>query len=52
MSWLDGILNSSTIVWLIILIAVINIYLKKTGQTLPELITSIKESIQAMGDKE
>jgi hypothetical protein len=44
MSWIDDTLNSSLLVWVLLLGLILHIYLKKTNQTLPDLIRKIKES--------
>jgi hypothetical protein len=43
MSWVDNILNSPILVYLVIAIFILHIYLKKTGQTFMEFIEKIKE---------
>lgn len=48
MSWWDNLLSSSLVAWLIIIFLILNIYLKKTGKTLPELIRDIKDAIAAL----
>lgn len=52
MSWIDNILSSSLIVWLMIAFGGLHLYLKKTGKTLPEAITALRESLGAMFNKD
>jgi hypothetical protein len=46
--WLDSLLSSSLIVWIFLIGFGIHIYLKKTEQTLPEVIKRIVEFIEKM----
>jgi len=50
MAWWDDLLNSSLLVYLILIIFIIHIYLKKTNQTLPDLFKRIKAAIQGEED--
>jgi hypothetical protein len=43
MTWIDSILTSSAIVWIILILFAINLYLRKTGKTFPEMIKGIIE---------
>jgi hypothetical protein len=43
MSWIDNLLSSSTIVYLLLAIIGMQIYLRKTKQTLPEVIRRIRD---------
>lgn len=43
MSWLDNILSSGAIIWGLLFLIVLHIYLKKTDQTLVDLIKRIRD---------
>ena len=45
MTWIDDTLNSSLLVWAILIGFAIHIYLKRTNQTLPDIIRRIKEAV-------
>jgi len=40
---LDEFLNSSLLIWTIIALGILHVYLKKTGQTLPEFVAKIRD---------
>ena len=52
MSWIDTVLTSSLIVWILLIIGVLHLYLKKTGKTLPELIKEIIAFFNSLGGEE
>jgi len=52
MSWIDNLLTSSTIVWVLIGIGALHLYLRKTGKTLPELIKEIIAFFNSLGGEE
>ena len=52
MSWIDNLFSSSLIVWAMIFFGILHLYLKKTGQTLPDFIKSIMEFFKSFGEEE
>ena len=48
MSWIDTALSSGWIVWIGIALFVLHLYMKKTGKTLPDIVRSIRESLDNM----
>lgn len=53
MSWIDNLLTSSAIVWIIILFGIVSLYLKKTGKTFLDMIHDIQEFLSGlMEDKD
>ena len=51
MSWIDDFFGSSFFVYLLLFILGLSIYLKKTNQTLPDLIGRLREAIRSLEDK-
>ena len=52
MSWIDEFLTSSAIVWIIILIGILHLYLKKTGKTFVEFIRDIRDAVTGLTEEE
>lgn len=51
MGTIDSIINSSLTIYIVILLFILHFYLKKTGQTFPDLIKRIREAIQDAREK-
>lgn len=51
MSWLDDLLNSSMIVYILLILFGISFYLKKTGKTFPEMIRGIIDTVNSFKEE-
>ena len=46
MTWIDSLFSSSIIVYILIIFFILQIYLRRTGKTLIEMVRDIKEFFQ------
>lgn len=46
MSFVDDLLSSELLVWFFLILGAFGLYLKKTNQTLPDVIRRIKETYE------
>lgn len=52
MSWIDNVLTSSAIVWILIGLGALHLYLKKTGKTILDLIHDIRDFFSGLTEGE